>query len=136
GQGLGDLHAAGPAADDTPALAGIGDAVIPARGVERRTGEALASRDVGEQRLVEEAGGADENIRDIGVAFGGLEVPAALGELRPDDFLVEADEPGEAPVARDLLDIGPDLGRRRVFARPVIVRLERKLVLARQDIDE
>src|SRR5205814_4263296 len=33
-------------------------------------------------------------------------------------------------------DISPDLGGRRVFARPVVVRLERKLVLARQDVDK
>src|SRR5207253_9872012 len=106
GQRLGDLHAAGPAADDSPALAGIGDTVIPARGMERRAGKALAPRDVGQQWLVEKAGGADENIRDIGVALGGLEVPGTLGEPRRDDFLVEADESGEAAVARDLLDIG------------------------------
>ena len=34
-------------------------------------------------------------------------------------------------VARDLFDIGPDLGRRRVLARPVVVGLERELVLTR-----
>src|SRR5207237_9819809 len=62
GQRLGDLHAAGAAADDAPALAGIRHAVVPARRVERRAGETLASRDIGKQRLVEKAGGADENI--------------------------------------------------------------------------
>ena len=62
--------------------------------------------------------------------------PATVGEPRCDDLLVEADEFGEATVARDLLDIGPDLGGRRIFARPVIVGLERKFILARQDVDK
>ena len=70
------------------------------------------------------------------VALGRLDVPATVGEPRCDDLLVEADEFGEAAVARDLFDIGPDLGGRRIFARPVVVRLERKFVLTRQDIDK
>ena len=37
---------------------------------------------------------------------------------------------------RDLLDVGPDLRCRRIFARPVVVGLERKLVLPRQHIDK
>src|SRR5204862_4194945 len=49
GQRLGDLHAAGTAADDAPALARIGHAVIPARRVERWAGEALAPGDVGKE---------------------------------------------------------------------------------------
>ena len=57
-------------------------------------------------------------------------------EPRRDDLLVEADEFGEAAVAGDLFDVGQDLGRRRIFARPVVVGLERKLVLARQNIDK
>src|ERR1700761_5450937 len=39
--------------------AGIGHAVIPARRVEREAGETLAPRNVGKERLVKEAGGAD-----------------------------------------------------------------------------
>src|SRR6266851_3797840 len=136
GQRLGNLHAAGAAADDAPPLAGIGHAVVPARRVERRAGETVAPGDIRKQRPVEKTGRADENIGDIGVALGGLEVPATVGEPRRDDFLVEADEFAEAAVARDLFDVGPDLGRRRIFARPAVVRLEWKLVLARQDIDE
>jgi hypothetical protein len=100
--------------------------------VEGRADEALAPRDVGQKRLVEKAGGADEDIGDIGAAFGGLDLPAAIGEASRDDLLIEADEFGKAAVARDLLDIGPDLGGGRVFVRPIVVRLERKLVLARQ----
>jgi len=110
--------------------------VIPARRVERRPGETLAPRDVGKERLVEKAGGADEDIGDIGVAIGRLEVPTTLGKPRRDDLLVEVNVFGEAAVACDLLDIGPDLGGRRVLARPVVIGLERKLVLTRQDIDE
>ena len=43
---------------------------------------------------------------------------------------------GQTAVARHLLDVGPDLGGRCIFARPVVIGLERKLVLARQDIDK
>src|SRR6266496_2720189 len=79
GQRLGDLHAAGAAADDAPALSDIGHAMIPVRRVERHTGKTFAARDVGKERLVEKAGGADEDIGDIRVALGGFEVPAAVG---------------------------------------------------------
>src|SRR6516164_10175077 len=84
GQRLGALHAAGAAADDAPAPALIGHAVIPARRVERPPREALAPRDVGVKRLVQKAGGADKKIRDIRVPLGGLEVPAALAKPRRD----------------------------------------------------
>jgi hypothetical protein len=104
--------------------------------VKRRAGETLAPLDVGKERLVEKAGGADENIRNVRVALGRLDVPAAVGEPRCDNLFVEADEFGEAAVARDLFDIGPDLGGRRIFARPIVVRLEWKFVLTRQDIDK
>src|SRR5216683_2414525 len=136
GQRLGDLHAAGTATDDAPALARIGHAVIPTRRVERRASETLAPGDVGKKRLVQKAGGADEKIRNVRVALGGLDVPATAGEPRRDDLLVEANEFGEAAIACDLLDIGPDLGCRRIFARPAVIGLERKLVLTRQHIDE
>jgi hypothetical protein len=136
GERLGDLHTAGAAADNAPALADIGHTVIPARRVKRRTGETLAPRNVRKERFVEKARGADENIRNVRIALGGLDVPATVGEPRCDDLLVEADEFGEAAGARHLLDISPDLGGRRIFARPVIVGLERKLVLARQDVDK
>src|SRR3984893_5069907 len=79
-QRLGDLHAAGAAADDAPALAGVPHAVAPARRMERRSGETLAARDVGKQRLVQKAGGADEDIGDVGFTPGGLDAPAAAGE--------------------------------------------------------
>jgi len=110
--------------------------VVPARGVEGRAGETLAPRNIGKERLVQKAGGADENVCGIGTALCGLDMPAAAGKTRGDDLLVKANELGEATVARDLLDIGPDLGRRRIFARPVVIGLKREFVLAREDIDE
>src|ERR671936_1160155 len=136
GQRLGNLHAAGAAADDPPTPAFVRHAVIPARRMKRWTGETLAPGDIGKERLVQKAGGADEDIRDVRVAVRGLDMPAPIGEPSCDDFLVEADEFGEPAVVRDFLDIGPDLGGRRVFARPAVIGLERKLVLPRQDIDE
>src|SRR5207253_342575 len=126
---LGDLHAAGAAADDAPALALIGDAVVPSRRVEGRAGEAVAPRDVGQPRLVQKPGGADEDVGDIPGALGGLDVPASTAEARRRHLLVETNKAGEAAVARHLLDVGPDLARRRVFARPAVIGLERELVL-------
>src|SRR5207245_2558839 len=84
GQRLGYLHAAGAAADDAPALSGIGHAVVPARRVERRAGEAVTAGDGGKQRLMEKAGRADENVSDIGGAVGGLDMPATVGKPRRD----------------------------------------------------
>src|SRR5690242_9038276 len=108
GQRLGDLHATGAAADNAPALAGIGHIMIPAGGVKRRTSETLAPRNIRKERLVEKAGRADENVCNVRVAFGRLDVPATIGEPRCDDLLFEADEFGEAAVARHLFDVGPD----------------------------
>jgi hypothetical protein len=85
--------------------------MVPTRRVERRAGEALAARDIGKKRLVQKAGGADEDIGDIGVALRGLDMPATFGEARGSNLLVEADEPGQAAVTSDLLDVGPNLGR-------------------------
>src|SRR5438270_14094119 len=82
GQRLGDLHATGAAADDAPALAGIGYTVIPARRVKRRTSETLAPRNIRKERLVEKAGRADKNIRNVRLAFGRFNVPATVGEPR------------------------------------------------------
>ena len=103
--------------------------MIPARRVERRTGETFATRDVRKQWLVQKARRANENVRNVGGALSGLHVPATISEPRRDDLLVETDESGEATIARDHLAIGPDLGRRRIFARPVVVGLEGKLAL-------
>jgi hypothetical protein len=64
--------------------------MIPARRVKRRAGETFASRNVRKERLVEKVGGADEDIRNVRVALGGLDVPATVGEPRCDDLLVEA----------------------------------------------
>ena len=96
-----------------------------------RAGETLATCDVRKDRLLQKAGGADESIRDIGVALGRLDVPATISELCCDDLLVEADILGQAAVVRDLFNIRPDLSGRSIFARPIVIGLEWKLVLAR-----
>src|SRR6201993_1802892 len=125
-QRLGDLNAAGAATDDAPAFALIGYTVVPPGRVERGAGETLAPRNVGKERLVKETGGADEDVGNIRLAPRGIDVPAAVGEPYRDDLFVEADEFGQAAVTRDLFDVGPDLGGRRIFARPVVVGLEWK----------
>ena len=63
-------------------------------------------------------------------------MPAAAGETRGDDLLVEANKFGETAVAGDLLHIGPDFGRRSIFARPIVIGLKREFILTREDIDE
>jgi len=80
GQCFGDLHAAGATANNAPACAGIGDAVVPPRGVELGARKLIAAGDVGEQRLVQKAGGADEDVGDFGLAAGCLDVPAAVAD--------------------------------------------------------
>jgi hypothetical protein len=85
---------------------------------------------------MEKASGADEDVGNIRVALGRLEVPTTGSKPRRDDLLIEADEFCELTIARNLLEVGPDLGGRRIFARPIVVGLERKLVLTRQDIDK
>src|SRR5215469_11254570 len=115
GQSFGDLHTARAASNDTPALALIWHAMVPARRVEGRAGKALPPGNVGKERLVQKAGSANKNIGNVGVAVRRLDTPAAIGKTRGDDFLVEANEFGEAAVAGDLLDIRPDLGGRCIF---------------------
>ena len=104
--------------------------------MERRAGETLATGNIGKERFVEKPGGADEDVSNIGAALACLDMPPAVGEPSRDDLLVETNEFGEAAIARNLFDIRPDFGGWRVFARPIVVGLERKLVLPRQDIDE
>jgi hypothetical protein len=84
--------------------------------VKGRAGETFTPSNVGKERLVEKARGTDEDVGNIGVTFGRLKVPTTLGEPRRDDLLVEVDAFGEATVASDLLDVGPDLGGRRILA--------------------
>src|SRR5439155_3044641 len=67
---------------------------------------------------------------------GGLDLPEPIAEFCADDLLVEADKSFEPAVFCDLLDVGPDLLGRGVFARPAVIGLEWKFVLARQDVDK
>ena len=135
-QCLRDLDAARAAADDPPAPSLIRHAVIPARRMKGRAGKAVATGDVRQLRLVQKAGGADEDVSDVAGAARGVDLPAPVAELRCGDFLVEADEIGEAAAARNLGDVGLDFGGWSVFARPVVIWVEWELVLAREHIDE
>jgi hypothetical protein len=96
----------------------------------------LTPRNIRQQRLLQKAGSANKHVRYVGIAPASFDAPATIGKAGSDNLLVEADEFGQATVASDRLDIRPDLSGRRVFARPIVVRVERKLVLARQDIDK
>jgi hypothetical protein len=48
--------------------------------VELGARKLIAAGDVGEQRLVQKAGGADEDVGDFGLAAGCLDVPAAVAD--------------------------------------------------------
>ncbi len=135
-QRLGDLDAAATRADHAPARPLVRDRMVPPRRMERLAGEALAPLDVGIGRRVEKAGGGDEYVGRVGLARGRSDAPAPVGEARLGDLRLEADELAQPALRRDLLDVGLDLGLGREFARPVVVRLERELVLARQHVDE
>src|SRR5262245_7568229 len=102
GKRLRDLHAAGAAPDDSPAPPLVGHPMVPTRRVKGRTGKAVAAADIGQFRLVQKPGGADEDVRDIAVAARPFDPPAPVAEMRCRDFLVEADEIGESAAARDL----------------------------------
>src|SRR5262249_37666394 len=71
---LGDLHTAGPTADDPPAFALIRHIVVPAGRVERRAGKTLAAGNFGKERFVQKAGGADEDVGNIGAAVSSLDM--------------------------------------------------------------
>ena len=136
GQRLGDLHAAGAAADDAPALAIVRHAMVPVRGVKCRAGKAVATRNVRQPRPVQEAGGADEGVGHVVAASGGLDPPPSVGNRAETTSSLKRMNLVQAAVVCDLLDIGVDFLRRRVFARPVVVRLERELVLPRQYVNK
>ncbi len=106
--------------------------------MEGFAGEAVASGDIGIDRLRQEAGGDDEEIDPVGLARGRPQLPPSCGgiETRRDDLGIEADMPVPAARARDLFHIGENLRARRVFARPIVIRLEEEFVLPRQHIDE
>jgi len=126
--GRDDLHGAGAGADDAVPLALEVDAVVPAGGVEHRSGEAF---EAGQRRVggpVELADGADEHVGDDlldgGVGVGGRahpDPPDALVVVPAggDELGAEPDVREHAVGAGDVLEVAEDLGLLREVARPV-----------------
>src|SRR5439155_2507948 len=91
------LHGARTGTDDGNALAGQIEIVVPASGVEPRTGERLATFDVRKRRLVQLADRAHERVRGqllfraVRVADVHSPRQVLLGPGRRDHFGAEAD---------------------------------------------
>ena len=120
-----DLDRRGAGADDGDPLAGQIGVVVPARGVEDLTAEALDALDLGELGLGEPAGRADHGAGREG-ARAGRDLPALGGVVpaRGEDRGVEQEAVEHPGLLGDALDVGLDLRLRRERHRPVRVRGE------------
>ncbi|CAB4944607.1 unannotated protein [freshwater metagenome] len=130
----GDLHAGRTGADDCHPTADEPLVVVPTGRVERRPGERLEAGQVGDPWPVENAGGADEDVRLVHgpIVTGHVPapaVPARLGDLRP-----ERDVGPEAVTLHDAFDVRADLVPRGEEAIPAGVEVEGVLVEATRDI--
>jgi len=65
------------------------------------------------------------------VALGGVDVQRTVGEPRRDNLSLKRMNLVRPRSRATFFDIGPDLGSRRIFARPVVIGVERKFVLTR-----
>ena len=128
--GRGHLEAGGAGADHHDVLARQIDRVVPARGVKRRPGEALGAGEVGHERLVELAHGADHRPRPQylgaarGVADGHRPVTGVVVPGRRQHLGVEPDVLGHTAAFHHLGEVVLQLGLAGEELRPVIRRLE------------
>ncbi len=129
------LDGAAARPDDRDPPAREVDVVAPARGVEGRALEAVQARQRRHRRHRQLAAGGEQHVGLVRARarlqhpLAPLAVPARLLHLgRRADAL-------DHPVApRDVLEVGLDLGLRRVAARPARVRGEGELVEMRRDV--
>ena len=117
-------------------LARHGDAMVPSAGMEGRPGETFAALDLGEDRRMQKTGGTNEHIGNLGLTVGGLDMPEVIGKPSLGNLGVEADIFAQIPVVGHLFDIGLNFRRRRIGARPIVVGLKWKFILARQNINK
>src|SRR5207245_4277727 len=91
GQSRGNLNRGRARADHPDAAPVQRRAVIPARAVETRAGEALATFEVGDVRMMQHARRGDDDVGIVPGPFPRLQVPAAALEFALRDLFAEAD---------------------------------------------
>lgn len=116
-----ELHRACTSPDHRDALAAEVVAVIPLRGVEAVARELVAAVDAGKRRLVELPRRDDDRVGVPRAAVGALDRPAAQLVVPPAraDFGVQDDQPVDAVIAGDSVQVIEDLALRRAQPRPV-----------------
>ena len=92
-QRFGDLDAARAPTDHAPSLAGVGNAVIPARRMKSGACKTVTPGDIWIERFVEKAGRGDEDSGDKGLDFCRSPVLTVFGEAGFNNFLFEPNEP-------------------------------------------
>ena len=126
GDRRGELKSGGTGADHDDVLAVEVDAVVPARGVERRTGEASRARKIRYERLVQLTHGADDRTRaqnlsaTIRSANGERPVAGVVVPDRGDDLGVEPDVLGHAVTLHHIVEVVLQFGLAREELRPVV----------------
>lgn len=107
--------------DHRDALAAEVVAVIPLRGVEAVARELVAAVDAGKRRLVELPRRDDDRVGVSRAAVGARDRPAAQLVVPPAraDFGVQDDQPVDAVIAGDSVQVIEDLALRRAQPRPV-----------------
>ena len=128
-----ELDRAGAGADHRHPLAGELDVVIPFGGVKDRALEVLDPGDRRDLGTAELAAGGDQEVELVALAVGRdhrpaprLRVEARLRDLDPEPQMRAQAELGDA-----VLEVGEDLGLRRVAARPAVAGRERERVQVR-----
>ena len=105
--------------------------------MEARTGERFEALDVGIARVVQHAGGGDDDVDLVAVTARGIEPPAAVRERARGDFVAEPHVADDVVVARNPLEVAVDLGPGRVAVAPLRceregVRVEMRRHVARE----
>ena len=111
------------------------DVVVPLRGVEQVAAEGLDALDVRQLRGGQPAGGVDQ--RGAGQLAGRRTDPPhhrLVVPVGPEQLDAEVEAVEHAGLGRHLLEVGEDLGLRRVRVGPVRVRREREAVEVARDV--
>src|SRR5690606_19605608 len=127
--------AGGAIADHADPFPGEVDAVIPARGVNDLTSEAVEPRDIRVVGSHQNAAGGDQNVAVelLAAALGGFDIhsPLAAGPLGMLGLGVEADALEDVVLARHALEILADLLSAAKALAPLGAGLEAVLVVVR-----
>jgi hypothetical protein len=134
GQTADQLHARRPVADDRDAPPAHVDAVIPARGVKNVAAEVIQARDRRQSRVMQHAGGRDQEVDRRFLPGSGAQHPAAVLETRVRDLGAEPDAFPQPVAVGDVPEIGLDFAAGREQMRPVGIPCKAVLVDARRDV--